>query len=336
VYQPEKPRDPPKPEQITLKDLVLADIVLPDQSGKGGIQGVITNNSTLSLERVTFEVTLKDGNQLISTTTTEICSFNWYVKHSGCWESCAGATLPVPPHQVRQLRTCALRFGQISQLKNPRIGYRVTQLNENDMQTETLFAQSPAEQPSPRSLPTPTVSAASPKVETTDEKLAKEVPVVAASPADNSNQEPGYNAHTDCYPDGCARVEAFQKEATRLVTTLITNQEIGAEMRSAHYADTVNYYGSVKSRGAVTVDIQQFINRWPRRTYRITSINTTCTTRPARNYCVVAGEVAYQAEAPNRRSVGTATFEFTVINDDGTLLVSTENGRTLTRQVSAK
>jgi hypothetical protein len=143
----ELPPEKPKPEQITLNDLVFSGVVLPNQTGDGGIKGVINNNSNLSLERITFEAVLKDGDQLISTITAQICSSYWYSqpKHSGCYGLCDRETLPVPPHQVRQLSTCDLGFGQIPQLKNPRIGYKVTQINENDVQMETLFAKTPAE-----------------------------------------------------------------------------------------------------------------------------------------------------------------------------------------------
>jgi hypothetical protein len=143
----------------------------------------------------------------------------------------------------------------------------------------------------------------------------------------------GHDGHMGMHPT----VEEVQTEAARMVTNLIESTDNHAETRSIHYADTVNYYGQVKSRDAVLAEIRQFINRWPTRTYKVTSMTATCYgIETERNRCVISGTLSFQAKAPNRRSAGTATFEFTVRNDGGGRLeISTEDGKA-TRQISAK
>jgi hypothetical protein len=121
------------------------------------------------------------------------------------------------------------------------------------------------------------------------------------------------------------------ERAQTAVTDLITSQLMQLTPRSTYYADVVNYYGAIKDRATVMNEIKLYTERWPRRTYKITSINWYGNN----TMCGVYGEVAFEAESTTKKSVGTATFEYGLENQgDGRLLVTAESSKVLTRQIT--
>jgi hypothetical protein len=147
----------------------------------------------------------------------------------------------------------------------------------------------------------------------------------ALEPA-NTEPAPSYNSQ-------------FQTAAIKLITNLLTRTDNNAEAhRSYYYSGIIKYYGSYISRDDVLAKIQDYINHWPRRTYNITSINANC--RPEVHaapltICTVPVTLDFQAEATNRRSVGTASFEYVLEGENASdLVISVENGKVLTRQIT--
>jgi hypothetical protein len=126
--------------------------------------------------------------------------------------------------------------------------------------------------------------------------------------------------------------EDIQLSAKQIITSLIESTDNRAETRAPYYADTVNYYGHLKSRDDVIADIQAFIKRWPTRDYTVNTITAGC----GPTQCIVTGTMTFQADAPGRRSVGNASFDFTLRNDGGRLVISTEDGKATARQTSGK
>jgi Hsp70 protein len=132
-------------------------------------------------------------------------------------------------------------------------------------------------------------------------------------------------------PRGQADSVALCEQAEKIITNLITNQYMDPLVRMTRYADTVKYYGIVKDSDAVKADIRFYSERWPQRTYKITSISSYGNN----TMCGVYGEVAFDAESPTKKSVGTATFEFGLENQGyGELRITAESGKTLTRQIT--
>jgi hypothetical protein len=130
-----------------------------------------------------------------------------------------------------------------------------------------------------------------------------------------------------------AQNPSLQAEAMRTVTKLIMNPSNDAETYRPFYSSPyMTYYGSLMPTDQAITKIKEFITRWPRRTYRIKSINADCRTAT----CTVSGVVQFQAEGYTKRSVGTASFEMLMnnYNSANTLLITAENGKALTRQTT--
>lgn len=106
---------------------------------------------------------------------------------------------------------------------------------------------------------------------------------------------------------------------------------------SRNYADQVAYFGKTLAREEVVAEVQRFIDRWPSRQYRARpdSIDVQCD-EPSLT-CTAKGVLDFDAKslARNERSVGTASFEYSLKFDSSSsgTKITYENGAVSERRV---
>jgi hypothetical protein len=106
-----------------IKDIELSD---PQESHQyWTLDMVVTNSSAITLTNLNFEVTVKDGEEVIAQNTAGSCNGNEFKG--------------VPPGQVRAWHSCALQFSGMPPAKNAIYGYRITAINDNTVVMNTIF-----------------------------------------------------------------------------------------------------------------------------------------------------------------------------------------------------
>src|SRR5262249_42140956 len=116
------------------------------------------------------------------------------------------------------------------------------------------------------------------------------------------------------------------------------------------YADEVNFYGNVISRGEVLSEKRLFTERWPERSYKIQpkSMTAVCDeSLPGLTQslppqmpleCIVTGTVEWQARSPARNAAasGLAGFTYVLQVSRGKFIIKGEHGSVLKRQTSTQ
>jgi hypothetical protein len=144
---------------------------------------------------------------------------------------------------------------------------------------------------------------------------------------------PAYSA-----PDPPAYAPAPQRiedVAAQVIINLLSGKSNNAEDYRIFYATpSILYYDKYIPTDQVIQDMQVYLSRWPQRDSKVTDIKATCESNTS---CNVMGTISFQADASKRRSVGTASFQYHLMNDlRGHLLIDSVNGKPLTRQISNK
>jgi hypothetical protein len=152
AYTPPSPTAVMMPSEkelsIRLTDLGLRDVLLtpnikdmklsePQESYQyWTLDMVVTNNSAITLTDLNFEVTVKDGKEVIAQNTAGSCNGHEFKG--------------VPPGQVRAWHSCAVHFSGMPPATNAIYGYRITAINGNSVVMNTVFQRTvnelPAEQ----------------------------------------------------------------------------------------------------------------------------------------------------------------------------------------------
>ncbi|MGH6788779.1 MAG: hypothetical protein ACRECC_03760 [Pseudolabrys sp.] len=105
------------------------------------------------------------------------------------------------------------------------------------------------------------------------------------------------------------------------------------------YADQVNYYGKLVSRGEVASQIYKFAERWPLRVYATNPSSITVACDEHSSECRVQGLLDFDAKnvVRNQRSHGTATFDYVLAFRPGSRwpVIATEKGTVVNRQLEA-
>src|SRR5262245_50533361 len=88
----------------------------------------------------------------------------------------------------------------------------------------------------------------------------------------------------------------------------------------------IDYYGKRLSRDAVLADKRRFAERWPERSYKISTDSMTAQCGALE--CTVTGYIEWQARSLARgaTSSGIASFTYGLVPSGGTFLVREENG----------
>jgi hypothetical protein len=101
------------------------------------------------------------------------------------------------------------------------------------------------------------------------------------------------------------------------------------------YTDTVNYYGKTLPKNSVVADKQAFMQRWPRRDYRIRpgTLSVKCKSGTQITLCYVLGVMDYNVSSAIRSTGGTASFQYTVWieQSDGATMISSEDSKVTER-----
>jgi hypothetical protein len=133
-----------------------------------------------------------------------------------------------------------------------------------------------------------------------------------------------------------------QSETERSVATVIERlQEVWSgdperylQVANDSYEDTVHYYGKYQTRDQVLADKRKFVEKWPRRDYRIRpgTLMVTCT--PGANLCTATGTVDFSVSSAVKTVSGVATFEYSLEVRGPGAYISTEGGKVLQRRTS--
>jgi hypothetical protein len=106
---------------------------------------------------------------------------------------------------------------------------------------------------------------------------------------------------------------------------------------SAHYSDTINYYGKPTAKSGVVADKIKFMRRWPNRMYTIRPESLTVACDIIR--CTADGMIDFDVSNAGKRSIGTATFSYHMVmrrnnSDPPDLLVTAENSSVVRRTLT--
>jgi hypothetical protein len=232
---PPKPASTPPPSiaevmpsekdwSLKLADLGLRDVLLnpnikgmklsePQESYQyWTLDMIVTNNSAITLTNLNFEVTVKEGKEVIAQNTAGSCNGHEFKG--------------VPPGQVRAWHSCALHFSGMPPAKNAIYGYRITAINGNTAVMNTVFQKTVNELPAGQyeaaappsgAIDCPDLSgqlrpfmpsvfrncADAVKQATNEAMMAKEYPRIAPPSGNFSPSLPGSDAAPDCYHNGC-------------------------------------------------------------------------------------------------------------------------------------
>ena len=145
-----------------------------------------------------------------------------------------------------------------------------------------------------------------------------------------------------------------EQHALQLVGNIIANTFNNPQVTLAGlYWDAANYFGKVTLRQDILIDKQKFAERWPVRSYKIRpgTAAVACSGgpydgEPQTTECKVTGVVDWETSNKAQRSVGAATFDYTLrpwplgswradSNAAPDLRISGENGKVLQRQITA-
>jgi hypothetical protein len=117
----------------------------------------------------------------------------------------------------------------------------------------------------------------------------------------------------------------------RLIEADGTNPSAALSMVINSYADTVDYYGKIKTLPEVVADKRKYFLRWPERAYtvRSDSLLATC----ANSRCMVSGVYDWivRSLARNRQSQGVARFTYTIAIGTDPKVVA-EDGKVISKR----
>lgn len=117
----------------------------------------------------------------------------------------------------------------------------------------------------------------------------------------------------------------------RLIEADGTNPSAALNMVINSYADTVDYYGKIKTLPEVVADKRKYFLRWPERAYtvRSDSLLATC----ANSRCMVSGVYDWivRSLARNRQSQGVARFTYTIAIGTDPKVVA-EDGKVISKR----
>jgi len=136
--------------------------------------------------------------------------------------------------------------------------------------------------------------------------------------------------------------DTAENEVLRVITQLYSGtQPNDAKMYTGMYFETTMYFGKMMPVYQIIAEKQKYFDRWPNRTYKMKSIEPVkCTGTDPQTECKVSGVVDFEASNQIKRSVGTATFEYTFRSWPDNwqerlgFKISAEGGKVLTRQVA--
>jgi hypothetical protein len=99
------------------------------------------------------------------------------------------------------------------------------------------------------------------------------------------------------------------------------------------YANQVNFYGRLLSKGAVLSDRIAFFQKWPQRNYslKLDTLKIECVTEAI---CKSKGIVDWNVSGPKLTSLGSASFAFTWTVEHGDWKLSEESSQVISRKVS--
>jgi len=110
-----------------------------------------------------------------------------------------------------------------------------------------------------------------------------------------------------------------------------TNPSAALNMVINSYADTVDYYGKIKTLPEVVADKRKYFLRWPERAYTIRSDSLLATCANSR--CMVSGVYDWivRSLARNRQSQGAARFTYTIAIGSNPKVVA-EDGKVISKR----
>lgn len=117
-------------------------------------------------------------------------------------------------------------------------------------------------------------------------------------------------------PQSGATDEGLREAAINVVRSLIeqdsSDPSSSLQVVANLYADTVSYYGKLRSLGEVLADKRDYFRRWPERAYQIRndSVMVTC----ANGACMVSGVYDWMVRSVprNKQAQGVARFSYTI------------------------
>lgn len=122
----------------------------------------------------------------------------------------------------------------------------------------------------------------------------------------------------------------------QLFTTWSGSRSNSALLLNEKYSDTVDFYGVPTSKQDVLKKDRQFIRKWQVRTYDITSMEPVICDQVTAT-CTISGQDHWDDFAPalRQRSVGDASFSYSIQYLDGQYKISKEDGQVLDRNIVA-
>jgi hypothetical protein len=105
------------------------------------------------------------------------------------------------------------------------------------------------------------------------------------------------------------------------------------------YGNDVLYFGKQLPRTAVLDDQKHFTERWPARSYRVRleTLQIECF-EPSRTlpypFCNAAGQLDWRASNDTQVSTGAASFQFSIISQEGRLVIWSQESKVLQREVT--
>jgi len=106
--------------------------------------------------------------------------------------------------------------------------------------------------------------------------------------------------------------------AIRFLTKAITDPDTNAENHRRYYSSYVLINGALKSQDEEISQLQADRNKWPDRTWKITSMGGTCRQEDCITAicrivtCWINGQASFQAESPYQTAFGTGALEYTL------------------------
>lgn len=99
------------------------------------------------------------------------------------------------------------------------------------------------------------------------------------------------------------------------------------------YADSVIYYGTIRTRQEVLVDKERFVKRWPERLYIPQSSTISVNCNQDQSTCAIDGKLTYECRSYSRGaySAGISSFSLTISLQSSGARIIGENGRVVER-----
>ena len=100
-----------------------------------------------------------------------------------------------------------------------------------------------------------------------------------------------------------------------------------------HYANSVRFYGQVRSRQAIVREKAAYLRRWPDRSYRLRPATLRVECDAPKRLCRSSGVLDWTTGSPRRGSTasGAAAFSLTTLSLDGVQRIVGETSRIVRR-----